>query len=76
MMNFFSQISKYAAVFGVLLSLALILPELSHAQDARKETLVVANESGPNMLDIHGVGANRPSYGVACGVAQRRRALA
>ncbi len=35
------------------------------AQDARKETLIVANEFGPNMLDIHGVGANRPSYGVA-----------
>ncbi len=34
------------------------------AQD-RKETLVIANEFGPNMLDIHGVGANRPSYGVA-----------
>ena len=35
------------------------------AQDARKETLIIANEFGPNMLDIHGVGANRPSYGVA-----------
>lgn len=35
------------------------------AQDKRLETLVVANETGPNMLDIHGVGANRPSYGVA-----------
>ncbi len=37
----------------------------AHAQDRRMETLVVANETGPNMLDIHGVGANRPSYGVA-----------
>jgi peptide/nickel transport system substrate-binding protein len=35
------------------------------AQDRRAETLIVANEFGPNMLDIHGVGANRPSYGVA-----------
>jgi peptide/nickel transport system substrate-binding protein len=35
------------------------------AQDRRAETLIVANETGPNMLDIHGVGANRPSYGVA-----------
>ena len=25
----------------------------------------MANEFGPNMLDIHGLGANRPSYGVA-----------
>src|SRR5687767_5258876 len=34
------------------------------AQD-RKDTLVMANEFRPNMLDIHGLGANRPSYGVA-----------
>ncbi len=39
-------------------------PSSASAQD-RKETLVVANEFGPNMLDIHGLGANRPSYGVA-----------
>ena len=35
------------------------------AQDKRKETLIVANETSPNMLDIHGVGANRPAYAVA-----------
>jgi len=38
---------------------------LSHAQDRKTETLIIANETGPNMLDIHGVGANRPAYGVA-----------
>jgi peptide/nickel transport system substrate-binding protein len=40
------------------------LPTSASAQD-RRETLVIANEFGPNMLDIHGLGANRPSYGVA-----------
>ncbi|TAG27670.1 MAG: ABC transporter substrate-binding protein [Burkholderiales bacterium] len=40
------------------------LPSSASAQD-RKETLIVANEFGANMLDIHGLGANRPSYGVA-----------
>lgn len=40
-------------------------PALSQAQDKRMETLVVANEFGPNMLDIHGLGANRPAYGVS-----------
>jgi peptide/nickel transport system substrate-binding protein len=40
------------------------LPSTASAQD-RKETLIVANEFGANMLDIHGLGANRPSYGVA-----------
>ena len=36
----------------------------AQAQD-KKDTLLVANEFGANMLDIQGVGANRPSYGVA-----------
>lgn len=33
--------------------------------DRRKELLIVANETGPNSLDIHTVGANRPAYGVS-----------
>ena len=33
--------------------------------DRRRELLIVANEFGPNSLDIHTVGANRPSYGVS-----------
>ena len=28
----------------------------------RSETLIVVVESGPNSMDIHGVGANRPAY--------------
>jgi len=28
----------------------------------RNETLIVVVESGPNSMDIHGVGANRPAY--------------
>lgn len=42
----------------------------AQAQD-RKDTLIMANEFGPNMLDIHGLGANRPSYGVAWNVYDR-----
>src|SRR5882757_10497074 len=30
--------------------------------DARSETLLVVTEGGPNNLDIHGVGTNRPGY--------------
>ena len=30
--------------------------------DGRSETLLVVTESGPNNLDIHGVGTNRPGY--------------
>src|SRR5579872_2889333 len=33
--------------------------------DARSETLLVVTEGGPNNLDIHGVGTNRPGYEVS-----------
>lgn len=33
--------------------------------DARSETLLVISESGPNNLDIHGVGTNVPGYEVS-----------
>ena len=40
---------------------ASVLPLEALAQsDRRKELLIVANETGPNSLDIHTVGANRP----------------
>lgn len=35
------------------------------AQSARAETLLLVSEGGPNNLDIHGVGTNRPGYEVA-----------
>src|SRR5258706_2663837 len=45
---------------------SLLLPLEALAQgDRRKELLIVVNETGPNSLDIHTVGANRPSYGVS-----------
>jgi peptide/nickel transport system substrate-binding protein len=37
----------------------------AYAQGRPKDVLVVANEFGPNSLDIHTVGANRPSYSVS-----------
>lgn len=40
-------------------------PLVSRAQSRPKDVLIVANEFGPNSLDIHTVGANRPSYGVS-----------
>jgi peptide/nickel transport system substrate-binding protein len=41
------------------------LPSVAQAQARPKDVLVVANEFGPNSLDIQTVGANRPSYGVS-----------
>lgn len=52
-------------VLPLAATLLALSPALGHAQDKRLETLVVANEFGPNMLDIHGLGANRPAYGVS-----------
>jgi len=46
-------------------SLALGVPMAAQAQKRPKDVLVVANASGPNALDIHTVGANRPAYGVS-----------
>jgi peptide/nickel transport system substrate-binding protein len=51
-----------------LVSLIYVLPAL--AQD-RRETLLVVTEVGPNSMDIHGVGANRPSYGLSWHVYDR-----
>lgn len=36
-----------------------------HAQGARQDTLLLISENGPNNLDIHGVGTNRPGYEAA-----------
>jgi peptide/nickel transport system substrate-binding protein len=41
------------------------LPTMGHAQGRPKDVLLVANEFGPNSLDIHTVGANRAAYGVS-----------
>jgi peptide/nickel transport system substrate-binding protein len=43
----------------MLALLALTGPALAQG---RNETLIVVVESGPNSMDIHGVGANRPAY--------------
>ena len=62
-------IKSVAATGGA--STVAAAPSVALAQDARRETLVVANELGPNSLDIHGVGANRPAYGVAVNAYDR-----
>ncbi|MBI5719243.1 MAG: ABC transporter substrate-binding protein [Burkholderiales bacterium] len=44
---------------------AIALPGTASAQARPKDVLIVANEFGPNSLDIQTIGANRPSYGVS-----------
>jgi peptide/nickel transport system substrate-binding protein len=49
-----------------LVPLALgAVPLAAMAQARPKDVLVVANEFGPNSLDIQTIGANRPAYGVS-----------
>jgi len=52
--------SMTAAAAGTVLP-APALVNSAEAQ-SRKETLLLVTESGPNNLDIHGVGTNRPGY--------------
>src|SRR5437899_11914982 len=46
----------------VLSLLAIAAAAQAVAAQGRAETLLVVVESGPNSMDIHGVGANRPAY--------------
>ena len=46
-------------------SLAMGIPATAIAQARPKDVLIVANEFGPNSLDIQTIGANRASYGVS-----------
>src|SRR5882762_6677315 len=53
--------SVSAAAAGV--AAPAIFSPRAHAQ--RQETLLIVSESGPNNLDIHGVGTNVPGYEVS-----------
>src|SRR6204780_784731 len=52
-----------AAAGSVLPAPAVWSP--ARAQQIRRETLLIVSESGPNNLDIHGVGTNVPGYEVS-----------
>jgi len=61
------KVSRRTILQGMMASAALLTwrtPYSAMAQ-SRAESLVPIGESGPNSLDIHGVGANRPSYAMA-----------
>ena len=59
----------------LVLAMALaVLPALATAParaQSRADTLVVVTEVGPNMLDIHAPGANRPSYQASWNIYDR-----
>jgi peptide/nickel transport system substrate-binding protein len=47
------------------------LAAVTLSADPRKETLLVVTSAGPNSMDIHGVGANRPAYGASWNLYDR-----
>ncbi|HMH50464.1 MAG TPA: ABC transporter substrate-binding protein [Candidatus Acidoferrum sp.] len=61
--------ATFSAV-AIVLTLLLALPAPAPAQ-SRSETLLVLVESGPNSMDIHGVGANFRTYGASWNLYDR-----
>ena len=56
-----SHRSRWVVQLAAILALGALAAPPAAAQ-GRAETLLVVTELGPNSMDIHGVGANRPSY--------------
>src|SRR5438876_6919113 len=54
--------TKRTAMLVAIISLAVLMATVPSVAQTRTETLLVIVESGPNSMDIHGVGANRPAY--------------
>ena len=50
---------------GATTALSSATAVTSAMAQSRAETLLIVSESGPNNLDIHGVGTNVPGYEVA-----------
>ncbi len=59
------QFLKSATAVGATTLVAAPAVISSARAQSRQETLLVVSESGPNNLDIHGVGTNVPSYEVS-----------
>jgi peptide/nickel transport system substrate-binding protein len=59
-----------AIAIAIASSLLLAAPSSAPAQ-SRSETLLVLVESGPNSMDIHGVGANFRTYGASWNLYDR-----
>ena len=58
----FLQVTSSATIGSGLGSFAPF--RFAQAQD-RREALLIVSENGPNSLDVHGVGTNRPGYEVS-----------
>src|SRR3989441_4814615 len=59
------------AMLVTITALAVLVTTASSFAQGRSETLLIVTESGPNSMDIHGVGANRPSYQASWNIYDR-----
>jgi peptide/nickel transport system substrate-binding protein len=66
--DFLKGTTALAAGGAVATTMAGMLPA---AAQSRKDTLLTLSESGPNNLDIHGVGTNRPGYEASWNIYDR-----
>ena len=55
----------------ILVLILVLLLGATYAGAQNTDRLLVVVESGPNSLDIHGVGTNRPAYGLSWNVYDR-----
>lgn len=60
-----------AAFSAAMLLVGACTSDASAMAERRARALLVVTESGPNSLDIHGVGANRQTYGLSWNVYDR-----
>ena len=70
------MIKKRPLIFIMAFMSLLVLTIIStvgaqKTEVGRQETLMVCREEGPNSLDIHGVGTNRPAYGTSWNIYDR-----
>jgi peptide/nickel transport system substrate-binding protein len=65
-----SDLRTLWALFASVLAAACV-SDASAMSERRAQALLVVTESGPNSLDIHGVGANRQTYGLSWNVYDR-----
>lgn len=69
-----SSAQKVRSIGRIALTMSIVMVlSLGVGAEAatRKDSLLVVVESGPNSLDIHGVGTNRPAYGLSWNVYDR-----
>jgi peptide/nickel transport system substrate-binding protein len=65
-----TQRRYFLIMLMLLIFPVLVISNLSAAEIA-KDSLMICREQGANSLDIHGIGANRPAYGLSWNVYDR-----